>query len=106
METVGIQLVNQFGDQGPDFPVQRTDPTETLVVVGNLQHSIAWDIPSAGHVFEERKNVIGAFRTTEGDYEYGIEGRKRRGEGGISHHPSSIRYPPSAVQEMTPTGFE
>ena len=59
----------QFGTKGfeerPVLRVDRTDPAEPLVVLGDASQPLGGHPSSAGDVLEERKHVVRPLRTTK-----------------------------------------
>jgi hypothetical protein len=48
-------------------------------VLGDLEHALARDVPTAEDVFQKWQNVIGPFGTAEGDDKDGVVGLRRIG---------------------------
>ncbi len=62
---MGLQFRFQRGNQSPILGIQRADAAEMGVVLGHCQHSLAWHILAAQHIFQKRHHIGRAFRSAE-----------------------------------------
>ena len=55
------------GDQVADLVVDRADAVEMVVVLGDLEHPLAGDVPAPQDVLQERHHVVASLRAAEAD---------------------------------------
>ena len=63
---------SQRGDQRPVLIVDRALAAEVVIVLGDLQHSLARNVLSAQHVLKERNHIVRPFRTSERDNQQSV----------------------------------
>src|SRR3712207_6988892 len=68
--------------QRPVLLVDRADPAEVRVVLGDVEQALARDAAAAGDVLEERHDVVGPLWATEAEHEQRLPPSGRRGVGG------------------------
>ena len=72
VDAVGGELVLQGGDERPVLLIDGADAAEVRVVRGDLREAFPRDVAAAGHVFEEREDVVHPLRAAEGEDEQGV----------------------------------
>ena len=79
VDPTGVQLGLERRDQRAVLLVERTDAGEELVVVRDLEQTLARDAASSRHVLEERKHVVHALGPAERDEQDRVERLLRQG---------------------------
>ena len=62
---VPSQLGAERVDQRPDLGVDRADAAEVVIMLGDLLHPLAGDVPAPRHVLQKGHHVVGPLRTAE-----------------------------------------
>src|SRR5205807_1750904 len=65
----------QCGDQRAVLGIDRSLPIELVIVLGDLEHALARNVPATQYVFKERNDVFTPLRSSEGDQQQRVVGR-------------------------------
>jgi len=76
VRAVGVELGENRGQQGPVLLVDRTDPAEQKVVLGDLLDPLGSGLAPAQHVLQKGNHVVGPLRPAKRDKNKGIVGQK------------------------------
>ena len=68
-DAVPVELRPQRGDQVADLSIDRADAAEMVVVLGDLQKSLAGDVSAPRDVFQERQHIFAALGPAKTDDE-------------------------------------
>ena len=62
-----IQLRTESVDDRPNLPVDRTDPTEMMVMLGDFEQTLSRDVPSPSHVLKKWHHIFRILGTAKAD---------------------------------------
>ena len=96
-----VQFADDGRQQSPVLGVDRADPAEQIIVLGDLQHALSGHILAAKHVFQKGENIVRLFGAAERKEQQSIVGDILH-----SDDPPLERTKPLLGQKLTPTGFE